>query len=224
MTAVTRAVLEANAHKFEPMLAEARAELKRRKVKCANSKVIQERTWRDIFLATQQTHVVESGDAERGMWTEPRHKDGGGSCPHGGATGYGERDVQFFVPGAEEPLIIQNTPGTFYMGLLTGCEHQVYHVPSAEKLSRFGLPPSSLSVMIRCDLFGRQRLRRKKAPLMANPAFRICIKIFREHFLTGGWRLPSIAAARAILAAGTRKQEHLPKPTRSLSPIRRWLI
>ena len=125
----------------------------------------------------------------QGMWSEacgPNHatRTAGGPAPMGGY-GYGERDVQFFVPGAEEPLIIQNTPGTFYMGLLTGCEHQVYHVPSAEKLSRFGLPPSSLSVMIRCDLFGRQRLRRKKAPLMANPAFRICIKIFRERFLTG---------------------------------------
>ncbi len=40
----------------------------------------------------------------------------------------------FLRGGADEkiePLIIQNKPGTVYMGLLSGCEHEVKHVPSA---------------------------------------------------------------------------------------------
>ena len=91
-------------------------------------------SWDQVFCASSQIHVTDPGDDRRGYWHEARHKDGAGSACHMAITGYSRRDVCFYVGGADEkiePLIIHNKPGTVYMGLVTGCEHEVKHVPSA---------------------------------------------------------------------------------------------
>ena len=158
-----------------------------------------------MFLASAQCQVTEPGNAERGFWTEPRHTDCAGSAIHLAITGFSSRDVRFYVAGEnEEPLVIENTKGTMYMGLTTGCKHEVSHKACSEEdqFTMSGLPPCSLSIMVRCNLFPLDNLRRKDSALMESRAFRTVIKIFQRHFVAGGWRMPSLQTCQDIFSKG----------------------
>ena len=98
--------------------------------------------------------------------------------------------------------MIENTKGTMYMGLTTGCKHEVSHKACAveDQFCMSGLPPCSLSIMVRCNLFPGLRSRREN--LMESSAFRTVIKIFQRHFVAGGWRMPSLQTCQDIFSKG----------------------
>ena len=203
--ALVRGVLQENAAKFEVMHTEASEALRRLPKMCANAKHFVNTPWDQMFLASAQCQVTDPGDAERGFWTEPRHTDCAGSAIHLAITGFSSRDVRFYVAGEnEEPLVIENTKGTMYMGLTTGCKHEVSHKACAveDKFKMSDLPPCSLSIMVRCNLFPKLNLRRYNTHLMESSAFRTVIKIFQRHFVAGGWRIPSLQTCQDIFSKG----------------------
>ncbi len=56
-----------------------------------------------------------------GNWKEADHMDGGASVLHMGVTVYGDRDMVCHRPGFEtDPVVVRNTGGTVYFGVLTG--------------------------------------------------------------------------------------------------------
>ena len=203
--ALARGVVQENAAKFEAMHTEASAALSQMPKMCDSARHFVNTPWDQMFLASAQYHVTEPGDAKRGFWTEPLHTDGAGSAIHLAITGFSKRDVRFYVAGkSEDPLAIENTLGTMYMGLMTGCKHEVSHKACAveDKFNMSGLPPCSLSIMVRCNLFPGISLRRKNAPLMKDSAFRTVIEIFQRHFVAGGWRIPSLQTCQDIFSKG----------------------
>ena len=203
--ALARGVVQENAAKFKAMHTEASTALLKLPKMCANAKHFVNTPWDQMFLASVQCQVTEPGDAERGFWTEPRHTDCAGSAIHLAITGFSSRDVRFYVAGEKgEPLVIENTKGTMYMGLTTGCKHEVSHKACAveDQFRMSGLPPCSLSIMVRCNLFPKFGLRRNSSFLMESSAFRTVIKIFQRHFVAGGWRMPSLQTCQDIFSKG----------------------
>ena len=59
-----------------------------------------------------------------GYWEEELHLDGGGSVLHMGVTYFGRRVVRNEQNGEGPDVLLQNVPGTVYLGELTGPWHQ----------------------------------------------------------------------------------------------------
>lgn len=87
---------------------------------------------------------------------EPKHMDGAASVIHAGLTLYGRRTVVFDQTDGLAPVVLENFPGLFYIGGVTGSRHQVSHQKAYADETLHG---ASVAVMFRCDLFPYNRAR-----------------------------------------------------------------
>jgi hypothetical protein len=81
-----------------------------------------------------------------------------------------------------------------YLGQLTGCRHQVLHraADPAELLWDRRLGDLSVSVMMRCALFGHNRARLRGTTPSPIPFFHILAEVFSSEMASASWRLPSM--------------------------------
>ena len=86
--------------------------------------------------------------------------DGGMSIFHAGLTFGGTRDLFFNVEGFGR-VRVHNSPGTFYLGNLTGPRHQVIHQPCSDHdyVDVPGLGRRTIAIMFRTGLFPHDRSR-----------------------------------------------------------------
>ena len=139
---------------------------------------------------------VEPGDADRGFWKEPLHQDGGASVFHMGFTLYGRRDLVCQQGFGQPDLLVENAPGTVYLGQLTGPQHQVTHVASAhesELLEVPGLGRVGVNVMMRTALFAYNRARLRDTTPSPQPLFATLHRSFRQALAHWPLCLPSLA-------------------------------
>ena len=108
-------------------------------------------TW---FLLAAELTITEAGDESSGYWEEEERQDGPMSAFHAGMTLGGARDLHCLVPGHGRPSIA-NTPGTFYLGNLTGTRCQLIHQPCEEHDLVYipGIGYRTVPIMMRTVLF-----------------------------------------------------------------------
>ena len=119
--------------------------------------------------------------------------DGPMSLIHVGLTLGGNRDLFCHVEGFGR-VRVPNSPGTFYMGNLTGPRRQVIHRGCEEHDLPFvpGLGRRSVTIMVRTGLFPHERSRHKEQ-LPKPRALWICLKNhIVEALQKPGLRLPTL--------------------------------
>ena len=91
--------------------------------------------------------------------------------------------------------MLHNSPGSVYVGQLTGPWHQVHHVLSAEDelLNIPGLGPCSVTVMARTALFPYGRARGRGATPCPTDFFEALAEGLRDALASSSWRLPMLA-------------------------------
>jgi hypothetical protein len=91
-----------------------------------------------------------------------------------------------------------NTPGTVYMGQLTGPVHQVHHLTplSGESLVCDCLGPLSVTIMARTSLFPGYPSRLRTRTPSPVEFLHLLARVFRESFANDVWRLPSLHEAQ----------------------------
>ena len=115
-----------NAEPLKHMLAQAEAALKHfsEEELGLNGKHYLATPWESWFLTAGELHIFDNP----GQLREERHKDGGASILHLNITLYGRRVLECFTnQSASEPASRKwdLVPGSVYLGILTGPEHQV---------------------------------------------------------------------------------------------------
>jgi hypothetical protein len=137
-----------------------------------------------------------------GHWKEPVHQDGGASILHMGVTLYGRRRLVCHQGFGEPDVILDNVPGTVYLGQLTGPEHQVLHqhADDDELLLVPGEGKCSVTVMLRTGLFPHCRSRLRNTTPSPVKLFRSWAESFRISVASGLWRLPTLAECQTALA------------------------
>ena len=119
--------------------------------------------------------------------------DGGMSLFHGGLTLGGIRDLFLNVEGFGR-VRVPNSPGTFYLGNLTGPRHQVIHQPCVDHdyVDVPGLGRRSMTIMFRTGLFPHDRSRFMKQ-IPKPKALWSCLKNHMvEALQKPGLRLPTL--------------------------------
>ena len=144
-------------------------------------------------------------------WVEPRHRDGGASVLHMGMTLFGRRTLRCeqaaSVPEWSSPagaasapdVVLENVPGTVYLGGLTGPWHQVSH-QRAEPAELWVDPvvgPVAVAVMFRTALFPWDRSRLRNTTPSPVAFFRALSESFRGSLAAEGFSLPSFAECLA---------------------------
>jgi hypothetical protein len=165
--------------------------------------------------------VVKSG----GTWAEQVHQDGGASVVHCGITLFGDRRLVCQRPD-DTSVVIHNTPGTVYIGGLTGPTHGVTHVPSAADQLLDG--EHSVSVMLRTALFPHCQSRVRATTPCPQGFFFAISASFADSFSRLTWQFPSLGActaefdrAAAVALAKPQpkaKAEAGPSPTAEVKP------
>ena len=129
-----------------------------------------------------------------GSWQEPKYQDGGASVLHIGVTIFGRRRMTCEQPGGED-VWVDNTPGTVYLGGLTGPHHGVKHQPSAaDELMSGSL---SVTVMQRTTLFKWTQSRVRGTTPHPQEFFHAISASFVDSLANKSWSLPSLAACVA---------------------------
>jgi hypothetical protein len=145
------------------------------------------------FCSCGELVFVEPGCEATGFWAEPEHQDGGASVMHLGLTLYGRRDLACRQGHGLPDVIVQNVPGTVYVGQLTGPRHQVTHRPASghDLLWVPGLGRCGVNVMMRTALFAFDRARFRNTTPSPQALFEVLTRCFREAFLAE-FRLPTL--------------------------------
>jgi hypothetical protein len=138
-----------------------------------------------------------------GEWQEVEHMDGGASVLHMGVTCYGDRDMVCNRPGFEDnPVVVRNTGGTVYLGVMTGPRHQVTHRPSmADQLLPHFLGQMSVTIMLRTTLFPHDRSRLMGTTPAPQVWYHRLAASFSTSLATMQWQLPSLAECEAAYYA-----------------------
>ena len=119
--------------------------------------------------------------------------DGGMSLFHVGFTLGGHRDLFLNVEGFGR-VRAPNSPGTFYLGNLTGPRHQVIHqrCPDHDYVDVPGLGLRSMAIMFRTGLFPHDRSRCMEQ-IPKPKALWSCLKnLMAEALQKPGLRLPTL--------------------------------
>lgn len=147
---------------------------------------------------------VEPGDETRGFWAEPWHKDGGASIMHMGVTLYGRRRLEC-DQGFDRlrPVVIDNVPGTVYMGMLTGPRHQVTHMAASdgELLSVPGLGPCGVNVMARTSLFPFFQARLRNTTPAPQAVFHALARSLGDSLSRATFSMPTLSDMKAEATA-----------------------
>ena len=158
------------------------------------------------FLTVGQLHIFEEPRALE----EDRHFDGGASILHMGVTLFGRRDVVFYPDDlppkasgaksakkapphihADPHVSIPQMPGSVYLGVLTGCQHQVIHkLPRAEVETCEG---HSVTCMLRTTLFAHNQSRLMVSPPKPRALFEAMAASFVSSFANERFQLPTLA-------------------------------
>jgi hypothetical protein len=137
-----------------------------------------------------------------GVWKEADHMDGGASVLHMGVTVYGDRDMACHRPGFEaDPVVVRNTGGTVYLGVLTGPRHGVSHLPSPpDQLWPHRLGQLSVTIMMRTTLFPHCRSRLKGTTPSPSIWYGRLAENLSASLSSLPWELPLRAACEAAYA------------------------
>ena len=150
-------------------------------------------TW---CLAAGQVHVFKKPH----LLEEAQHYDGGASLLHMGITLYGRRVLRSFEQDkGGEFFDLSLSPGSVYLGTLTGHRHQVLHrLPRAEAEAK---DTHSITVMVRTTLFPAPRahcMARMPNPV---PMFLALAASFVQSINEEPWRLPSLEECENMVAS-----------------------
>ena len=114
---------------------------------------------------------------------------------HAGLTISGARDLICNLSGSKfEPgrLSVFNEPGTMYLGNLSGPYHQVFHRRcDYDCVDIPGLGKKSVTVMMRCNLFGHGRSRRMHSNSNSPQFFTSVANSFVDNMQVDGIRSPN---------------------------------
>ena len=150
-------------------------------------------TLEEWFLPSCEVTLTEDRDC-RGLYLEEEHHmDGGMSLFHGGLTLGGLRDLFLNVEGFGR-VRVPNSPGTFYLGNLTGPRHQVIHQRCVDHdyVDVPGLGRRSMTIMFRTGLFPHDRSR-FMTQIPKTKALWVCLKnLMVEALQKPGLRLPTL--------------------------------
>jgi hypothetical protein len=146
-----------------------------------------------------------------GNWAEAVHQDGGASVVHCGITLYGDRRLVCEQPDLSS-VVLRNSPGTVYLGGLTGPVHGVTHLPSAADQLLDG--ENSATVMLRTTLFPNHHSRVRGTTPSPQGFFFAIAASFVDSFARLPWQLPSLeeCAAEFDRAAVVVPAEPEPSP------------
>ena len=145
------------------------------------------------FLGSGEVTLTEAEDVRGECLEEDHHMDGSMSIFHAGLTLGGNRDLFLNVEGFGR-VRVHNTPGTFYMGNLTGPRHQVIHQRCRDHdlVDVPGLGRRSITIMLRTGLFPYHRSRYMDQ-IPKPKSLWVCIKnCMVEAMQTPGLRLPTL--------------------------------
>ena len=118
---------------------------------------------------------------------------------HMGVTVYGDRDMACHRPGFEaDPVVVRNTGGTVYLGVLTGPRHGVSHLPSPpDQLWPHRLGQLSVTIMMRTTLFPHCRSRLKGTTPSPSIWYGRLAENLSASLSSLPWELPLRAACEA---------------------------
>ena len=145
------------------------------------------------FLPSCEVTLTEARNC-RGLYFEEKdHLDGSISIFHAGLTLGGNRDLFLNVEGFGR-VRVPNSPGTFYLGNLTGPRHQVIHQRCVDHdyVDVPGLGRRSMTIMFRTGLFPHDRSR----CMMQLPKPKALWACLKNHMVEAlqqpGLRLPTL--------------------------------
>ena len=147
----------------------------------------------DWFLPCCELTLTEARDSSGHYLEEKHHMDGAMSLFHAGLTLGGNRDLFFNIEGLGR-VRVPNSPGTFYMGNITGPRHQVIHqhCDDCDYVDVPGLGRRSVTIMFRTGLFPMDRSRFMNQ-LPKPKALWVCLKNHMvEALQQPGLRLPTL--------------------------------
>ena len=147
----------------------------------------------DWFLGRCEVTLTEARGCDGNYLVERHHMDGSMSLFHGGLTLGGNRDLFLNVEGFGR-VRVPNSPGTFYLGNLTGPRHQVYHQRCSDHdlVDVPGIGRRSITIMLRTGLFPHDRSRFMDQ-LPKPKCLWACMKnCMVEYFQTVAFRLPTL--------------------------------
>lgn len=149
---------------------------------------------KDFLAATVGSWLASAGELcisdARGCWPEPTHQDGGASVLHMGTTVFGRRRLTCQQDGRGEDILLDNVPGSVYLGGLTGPTHGVVHQSSPADELLYG--KWSVSLMQRTTLFPQCRSRGRNVTPHPPKFFYTLAASVRESLRTFRWALPSL--------------------------------
>jgi hypothetical protein len=157
-----------------------------------NGKTFLKQSLRQWFMPVSELTLTDACDENFKYLVEEKHDDGPMSVFHAGLTLSGKRDLYCFVPGYGR-ILVENQPGTFYFGNLSGPEHQAFHQPCDERDLLFvpGLGWKSVTIMMRTGLHPHERSRFNTSPT-SSPKFRKLLeRIFIQGMQDDSLRLPT---------------------------------
>ena len=148
------------------------------------------------FLPSCEVVLFEDKDCSALYLEEEHHMDGGMSLFHGGLTLGGIRDLFLNVEGFGR-VRVPNSPGTFYIGNLTGPRHQVIYQPCSDHdyVDVPGLGRRSMSIMFRTGLFPFDRSRHKEQ-IPKPKALWSCLKNLMVEAFSAAW--PAVATLEEV--------------------------
>ena len=155
------ALLEANLFGFLAMQAKCKRAVSRiGKLRGRNGNHFLKATLEDWFLGRCEVTLIEARDCRGKYLIERHHMDGSMSLFHAGLTLGGNRDLFLNVEGFGR-VRVPNSPGTFYMGNLTGPRHQVFHQRCSDHdlVDVPGIGRRSITIMLRTGWFPHDRSR-----------------------------------------------------------------
>jgi len=119
-------------------------------------------------------------------------------------------------PGFEDnPVVVRNTGGTVYLGVMTGPRHQVTHRPSMpDQLLPHRLGQMSVTIMLRTTLFPHDRSRLMGTTPAPQVWYHRLAESFSTSLATMQWQLPSLAECKATYYAEAPSPQ--PQPAGSM--------
>jgi hypothetical protein len=152
------------------------------------------------FVTCGELVFTSGGSESEGFWDEPKHQDGGMSVMHLGLTLAGNRTLRCWQTDDLPDIVLQNGPGTVYLGQLTGCEHQVTHQSAEpwELLEVTDLGLCSCTIMCRTALFPHCRARGRNTTPNPPEVFFALARAFASSLRNHKFSLPSLEACQQM--------------------------
>ena len=154
--------------------------------------------------------VATSPNIAATCWSEPPHQDGGASVLHMGVTLFGRRKLVCHQGSDLPPVELVCSPGSVYLGVLTGPEHQVHHLAPlpGELLRESGVATGpefhgglSVTVMCRTSLFAHNQARLRNVTPSPQGFFFAIAESFRASLATLPFRLPELQECHEAMSA-----------------------